>query len=299
MDRYITLECYGIPLTRAWRSNTGMLTTDQSMIGTIVALTDTETTQVISISDDTGVTVTGVGFYSNNVGDYDITFACEDDGSSISSTIYNPSSVSTPDTLVVSGLSTSSCINVSAGTGLTATLVYQNQSSNSSNTVGAFMTIQVIDTETANVVSASTSQLVSIEGKGFFSSSTDDYEIVISGNGCETSTNNPTSVTASPSSGESGYVVLSSFNGFSTCTDTITATVTYQTYTSSATVASVVSVTETYAYQLVNNDTTYVTLVGSNFESQALDTYYLTLSGGTDSVDCTDDIVITTAHTYV
>ena len=161
------------------------------------------------------------------------------------------------------------------------------------------MTIQVIDTETANVVRAHTSQLVSIEGKGFFSSSTSDYTIKITGDGCVTSTNPPTSVQASPSSGESGYVVLSSFNGFSSCTDTITATVTYGTYTSSATVASVVSVKETYAYQLVNNDTSYVTLVGSNFESQQLDTYSLTLSGGTGSAGCTDDIVITTAYTYV
>ena len=285
--------------TPTHHSNTGTLTTDQTMIGTIVALQDTQTTQVISISSDTGATVTGVGFYSTVKADYGITFSCEDDDSNISSTIYNPSSVSAPNTLVVSGLSTSSCSNVSAGTGLTATLVYQDHASNSSNIVGAFMTIQVIDTETANVVRAHTSQLVSIEGKGFFSSSTSDYTIKITGDGCVTSTNPPTSVQASPSSGESGYVVLSSFNGFSSCTDTITATVTYGTYTSSATVASVVSVKETYAYQLVNNDTSYVTLVGSNFESQQLDTYSLTLSGGTGSAGCTDDIVITTAYTYV
>ena len=83
--------------TPTHHSNTGTLTTDQTMTVRCTRYTNNSSH---SISSDTGATVVG-GFYSTVKADYDITFSCEDDDSNISSTIYNPSSVSAPNTLVV------------------------------------------------------------------------------------------------------------------------------------------------------------------------------------------------------
>ena len=271
------------------------LTTERQMVGSIVDISDTQTTQMMRIMTSTTVTVTGVGFYSTDASDYNISFTCDDDSSL---GYFNPSTVTPPNTLKISSLSTLSCENVTAGSGLTATLVYQNFTSSGTNTVAEFMSIQILDSETTNVVLAKTLQKITIQGYGFFSSTRSDYTIAISGDGCTSSIITPSSVTASTSPGVPGNLVLSNFGGFSSCTDTIDASVTYGTYSSSATVASVVSVQETYLHQLINNDTTYVTILGLNFESETLSNYALTLSGGTDSTNCVD-ITISTASSLI
>ena len=237
-------------------------------VASIVSITDTKFTQALSSETDRTITITGRGFGSDTLTDYEILFIAG--GCALSSSTFYATSRTSSTEIYVANVDTRNCTGI-----LLASLNYRSYGALNTKSIATFA--KIVDTETSYGYSALTSsQNITIEGIGFSDSNCDNYNITVNATNCADSLSTYTCSDVS-------YDVMTVSNvSLLECQGTVSAFITMSSLgieLSEVNIGQIISLDDTSTVQ-VNTQSVdeVITIFGDGFMSSNLSDYEVTLS---------------------
>jgi len=248
--------------------------TVSAISASIVSITDTKTTASLASSTGRTVTVTGNGFGSDSVSDYEISFISggASSGCDVSSRLYVPNTRTSGTEIVIENVDTTNCTGI-----LLASLNYMSMGALNTKSIATFA--KIVDTKTSyGYSSLSSSHKVTLEGIGFSDSECSNYNISLTATNCSDASS---MVNLSCSSVSYDLMIIENVSMLG-CQGTLSASLTMPQSgldLSQVEVGEFISVQDTSTVQ-VNTASAdeVITIYGQGFESSTLSSYSVTLS---------------------
>lgn len=257
----------------------------ESNIAVVTTVLDTIESQGVESDVSQGVTITGIGFSSNETQDYLIRL---DDTAHLCRQIFlYPDSVTFPSKLVMNDVDLSSCASssFSGNNFLTASLSYKSGPFLVEVSIASFNLTRLVDTRTSQGIYAEANTLVTLHGTGFVSDVFSEYTITTPCSQQGLSVTEVRDISTLVSSGD-----------LSLCSDGDNVSVSLELHSriSTETVATIVGIQNTETTQgVIAQDNFEVTVRGYGFASLELTDYNIYFaSGGGSSCEASNQVVV-------